>query len=240
MTPPSSQALLSAIEATWPSARRWERDGVVFHDGAGGGKRVSAARARHGLTDAQRAVAEREMQQMGQAPLFMLTGADAQADDCLARSGYDVVDPTRVWLAPVYTLTDTPLPPVTAFCIWEPLAIMHEIWEQGGICAARRAVMARAKHKTGILLRNRDKPAGVAFVARHGDVAMVHALEILPEQRRQGVAGWAMRAAAFWARASGADWMSVLCTEANGPANALYASLGFEDVMRYHYRKKRV
>ena len=46
-----------------------------------------------------------------------------------------------------------------------------------------------------------------------------------------------MRAAAFWARDNGAHTVSVMCTDANGPANGLYASLGMEVVGKYHYRR---
>ena len=59
---------------------------------------------------------------------------------------------------------------------------------------------------------------------------------MLPEQRRQGVAEWIMRAASIWAEARGAVWMSVLCVAANKPANAFYRALGFAPVGRYHYR----
>ena len=45
-----------------------------------------------------------------------------------------------------------------------------------------------------------------------------------------------MRQAAHWAKANGAHWMSVLCTQANKGANGLYASLGMQVVGQYHYR----
>ena len=66
---------------------------------------------------------------------------------------------------------------------------------------------------------------------------MVHAVEVLPHQQRQGVATWIMRAAAHWGQAQGAQHLSVLCVEANTRAQALYAKLGFAPVGRYHYRQ---
>jgi len=65
---------------------------------------------------------------------------------------------------------------------------------------------------------------------------MAHALEITPQNRRKGLAAWIMRQAAHWAKANGAVWMSVLCTQANDGANGLYASLGMQVVGQYHYR----
>ena len=42
-----------------------------------------------------------------------------------------------------------------------------------------------------------------------------------------------------WAAAQGATHLSVLCTNANDAANALYSSLGMELVGQYHYRIKK-
>ena len=120
--------------------------------------------------------------------------------------------------------------------MWDPLAIMVEIWAAGGIGPGRLDVMHRAAVKTGILSRHKDKPAGTAFVAIHDGIAMVHAVEVLAHQRRKGVAAWIMRRAAFWAAEQGAHTLSVLCTQANAPANALYQRLGFTSVCGYHYR----
>jgi hypothetical protein len=50
--------------------------------------------------------------------------------------------------------------------------------------------------KTALLGRVRDRAAGTAFVALHDDVAMVHALEVVPGFRRAGVARNLMQGAA--------------------------------------------
>jgi GNAT superfamily N-acetyltransferase len=65
---------------------------------------------------------------------------------------------------------------------------------------------------------------------------LVHAVEVLPHQRRQGVAQWMMRRAAFWGKAQGAHHLAVLCVAQNKGANALYRALGFAVAGRYHYR----
>ena len=98
--------------------------------------------------------------------------------------------------------------------------------------------MARAETKTAVFARWKDKPAGVAFVAVAGEIAMVHAVEVLAHQRRQGVAQWIMRQAALWAETQGATTLAVLCTKANVPALGLYSALGFVPSGRYHYRLK--
>ena len=103
----------------------------------------------------------------------------------------------------------------------------------------RIAVMERAEgSKTTVLGRVNDRASGAAYIAIHGKTAMLHALHIVPDQRRQGSAVKMMRNAAHWAQDQGAQCFSVLVTDANGPAGALYASLGMEIVGHYHYRSK--
>lgn len=179
------------------------------------------------------------MDAMGQKRIFCLRPGDEHLDAQLAGRGYDILDPVNIYSYPISDLTDQPLPPLTAFYIWEPLAIMCEIWAAGGIGPERIAVMGRAAGpKTGIMLRNQSRPVGTAFVAIHKDTAMLHALEILPGHRRQGLGKWAMRAAAYWALDNGARTLSVICTKANDGANGLYRSLGMEIVGEYHYRHR--
>lgn len=232
----TAAALYTACEATWPPTRVWEQDGWTLRDGAGGGKRVSAAT--QAVPGADIAAAEEAMRAMGQTPLFMLRAGEEDLDAALAARGYVVVDPVVMYACPIAQMTDIPIPRVTAFTIWEPLAIMAEIWAQGGIGPGRLEVMARAQVKTGLLARWNEQPAGAGFVGVADGIAMAHAIEVLPHQRKQGVAGWMMRKAAFWAAEQGAQTMSVLCTMANDGANALYRSLGMSPVGHYHYRQK--
>lgn len=237
---PDATHLYAVTEGTWPPARVWVQDGITLRDGAGGGKRVSAATCAQVPQPEALARAEMSMREMGQTPLFMIREGDDALDAMLERQGYHVIDPVTSYICPTQTLTDRPIPPVTAFSIWEPLAIMVELWAIDGIGPARLAVMKRAKVKTGILARWNEQPAGAAFAAVHDGVAMVHAVIVPPHQRRQGVAQWIMRKAAFWAQEQGADWLSVLCVKDNKGANALYQGLGFEPVGSYHYRIKEV
>lgn len=230
-------ALFAAIDATWPPARQFTKGPWVLREGQGGGKRVSAATALDETAAQAISSAEEDMRAMGQQPLFMLQGEDAPLDRALEQRGYEVIDPVVVLTCPIERLTDQPIPPVTTFVIWEPLAIMAEIWAAGGIGPARLEVMRRAKTKTAILARNRQKPAGTAFAAVHQNIAMVHAVEVLAAHRRAGIAGWIMRQAAFWARDEGATQMAVLCTKANTAALGLYSGLGFETAAQYHYRQ---
>ena len=227
----------TAAEATWPAAATRRLGPVTLREGQGGGSRVSAATVEGSASAEDITAAEVAMRAMGQDCLFMIREGEAELDAILAARGYAVKDPVTIWTCPVTQLTDVPVPRVTAFCVWEPLAIQHEIWAAGGIGPSRFAVMQRAPQpKTALLGRHNDKPAGAAFAAIHDGIAMVHALEIQPHQRRAGMGGWLMRQAAFWAQEQGATEVAVLCTRANGAANALYAALGMREDGHYHYR----
>lgn len=237
MTTPTVQTLYAVTEATWPPADRTPAGPWMLRNGAGGGKRVSAATAEGEWGTDDVAAAEAAMRLLGQDALFMIREGDDALDAALAARGYEIIDPVNLWLCPIDLLTDVAVPRVTAFAIWEPLAIMRDIWEAGGIGPARLAVMDRAEvPKTGIFGRISDKPAGTGYCAISQGIAMVHALEIAKAHRRKGMGVWLMRQAAHWAKANGADWMSVICTQVNGGANGLYASLGMQVVGQYHYR----
>lgn len=227
----------AAIDGTWPAAGFHSVGPWLVREGQGGGKRVSATTAVAEVKAQDIATAEDAMRRLGQRPLFMIRDCDGALDEALAVRHYRVVDPVNLYVAPVSSLTDMPIPRVTAFAIWEPLAIMAEIWAKGGIGRDRLNVMDRTKTKTGILARWNEKPAGTAFAAIHDDIAMVHAVEVLPHQRKQGVAGWIMRRAAFWAQENGAETLAVLCTQENVAANRLYQQLGFRKLCGYHYRQ---
>lgn len=234
---PTAAALHATVAATWPAATIKRVGPWLIHDGRGGGSRVSAATAVGPVTAADLPKAEAAMRALGQRPLFMLREEDGALDAALAAAGYAVLDPVVGYAAPVAALATQRPPPITTFEVWPPLAVQAEIWGEAGIGPARLAVMDRAAApKTALLGRVDDRPAGTAFVACHAGIAMLHALEVAPALRRRGLAGHMLCAAAFWAQAQGAEWLTLVVTRANAGANALYASLGMTAVGQYHYR----
>ncbi|MDU9003068.1 GNAT family N-acetyltransferase [Sedimentitalea todarodis] len=228
------------IDGTWPAASYRHHGVWTLREGCGGGSRVSAttlAKPDADFTEADIDSAETAMLDMGQSRIFMIRKGETVLDQHLAQRGYALKDPVTIYVCPPAQMMDEPIPRVTVFSLWEPLAIMREIWAAGGIGASRLAIMDRARGpKTSFLCRHKDKPAGAAYAAFHDGVVMVHAIEILAHQRRCGMGRWVMRAAAFWADEQGAETLSVMCTVENTAANALYTSLGMRPVGQYHYR----
>ena len=236
---PNLRTLHAVTEATWPPATRHAIGPVTIRAGAGGGKRVSAATVSGAVTESDLDRTEAAMRDLGQVPLFMVRAGEGALDAMLEARGYAMIDPVTIRVAPVAALTGETPPRVTTFTIWEPLAIMREIWAEGGIGPARVAVMERVTApKTGLFGRLKDQPAAAGFVALYEGTAMVHALEVRPRHRRAGMGRLMMLQAAHWAEAQGARHLAVLCTQANAGANALYAAMGFSRAGRYHYRMK--
>lgn len=228
------KTLATVMEATWPPAGVWRKGAFAYRDGDGGGKRVSAASCEADWDALDLDRLENEAEGM----LVLIREEDQELDQALNARGWSLVDPVLAYSAPVASLV-ADLPPLAAFAHWPPLQIAASIWEAGGVGPARLRVMNRvAVPKAAILARHGDRPAGAAFVAVTGPEAMLHALEVRPHQRRQGVGETLLRAAANWAAAEGAERISLVVTERNTAAHTLYDRLGMQVVGRYHYRMK--
>jgi GNAT superfamily N-acetyltransferase len=231
MTP---DLLAAVMEATWPPASRRTLGPFTLRDGAGGGKRVSAASLDGPFTEPDLDTLEAAMVE----PLMLVRAGEDALDAALAARGWRIVDPVVAYAAPVAQMT-ADLPGLTAFAHWPPLEIARSIWAEGGIGPARIAVMDRVTGpKAALLGRIDDRSAGVAFVACHGTEAMVHALDVRDGHRRQGLGRNLLHAAANWAAKQAATRLSLVVTRQNAAARALYARLGMEVVGEYHYRMK--
>lgn len=230
--------MFAAMEATWPPATIKQLGPWLLRDGKGGGKRVSAATLAGKFDPQTIADAEAAMRGAGMRPLFQLGVDDGALDAALDARGYHVVDPVVIYCCNLSDTAQTAPPHMKTFPHWPPLGIAAELWAEGGVDPARLDVMHRALGpKCAILARNADRAAGVAFVALHGQIAMLHALEVTPLMRRKGSARHILQAAAKWAQGEGAADLYLAVTAANAPARALYASFGMQVVGQYHYRQ---
>ena len=229
-------ALARAFEDTWPAAEYAHAGGFRVGRGLGAGGRVSPARVIGAWAPDDIAAAEAIHRDWDQQPIFRVLDSDTALADALLAAGYRRETPTAIMQAPVAALTDRPIPFLATFAIWPPLAIQRDIWAAGAITAARQAVMDRVTgQKTAILGRTDDRAAGAGFAAVQGDMAMVHAVEVLPAFRRQGVAGWMMRQAALWAADRGALRIGLAVSRANAAARATWDRLGFVEAAGYAY-----
>lgn len=232
-----SDRIFAAVDATWPAASMTRFGPWTIREGRGGGQRVSAASADGPVSEADLAIAETAMRELGQVPLFMVQGDQPDLDALLEVQGYRVKDPVDVWKAPASLVAQGYERSLAAIFVDYPMPIMSEIWAAGGIGPARLDVMRRTVGpKTCILGRLGDKPRGVTFAAIHDGIAMVHAVEVRADGRRQGVAERMMQAAAWWALTEGATEFAALTVKANSGTQAMWRKLGLEVVTGYHYR----
>lgn len=232
--------IFRALDKTWAPARLIEFGPWLLRVGLGGGQRVSAASAVSAVSESDIDEAVSKMVELGQTPIFMIRSGQETLDHTLDQRGFALVDPVSVYaINPSALIADLPISTVTA--TWPILAVQYEIWEKGGIDTNRIAVMERTKvPKTALLARDGDAPAGAAYLAIEDGIAMLHALEVNPAHRRRGVAGLLVRGAANWAKKHGAEWLTVLVTKSNDPANALYRKYAMKEVSNYHYRRAPV
>lgn len=242
LTLPDNERLMAATDATWAPAEMLDFGGWRLRSGAGegGGKRVSAASPLGGPAAAAVEDAEAVMRHWGQPGLFRLTPADAALDAELEGRGYALIDPVVLYAGSVGRLVGEGSHMAAVYrCAFAP-AILQEIWAAGGIGPGRLAVMDRVSGpSTRLLSRAGDTPCGVAFVAvsdDDGEIAMIHAIEVLPRLRRQGAGRLLVEGAARFAAEHGAAWLTLAVTEANSPARALYARMGMVEAGHYHYR----
>jgi len=227
----------AALHSTWPAAKLWHVQGFDLRDGAGAGKRATAASLSGPFSAEGVTAAEADMRARGMKALFMVRDGQDDLDGELEQRGYRTLDPTSIFAAPISALTDQRPPPVSSFVIWPPLAIVEDIWAECGTDRARQALMHRTPDpKAAILGRTDDAPAGAAFAAIHQNICMVHALDVIETLRRKGTATNMMRRAAIWAQDLGADEIAVAVTDTNAGAHALYSALGLTVVGHYHYR----
>lgn len=236
---PTPQRLFDAMDATWAPFAMHKAGPFSLREGRGGGQRVSAANLTdEGFEAGDIDLAEDGMKRLGQRSLFQVRPQDQELDAELARRGYQIVDPVTLYVGETAAIGAMDQRPESLVSGPFGLEMMAKAWAKGGIERARIDVMDRvAGAKRYMLLRHDNRPAGAGFVAADGDVAMLHALEVSPIARRQGIGRTATAYAGQWAGEQGARWLALATVKENAGACALYESMGFEAVAAYHYRR---
>jgi len=239
MTLPEISELYETVDATWPAAAFGRAGPWLIRDGRGGGKRVSAATLESDFFPPDIAVGEVAMSALGQTPLFMVRQNEDDLDRALEHQGYSIIDPVSLYACQVGALTMNRFTAGGGTTQWPPTGVAKEIWAKGDIGPGRLEVMNRAKgEKSVILAQINGATVGVGFAAIAAGIAMVHAIEVTPGLRRRGVGTTILHLAADWATKNGCDYVSLVVTDANRPANALYSKLGMSLIGSYHYRTK--
>lgn len=246
-TPPTRSALEAALEATWPPAETADIQGWRARFARGAGRRVCSARMigasadLGALPEIEAYYTARQADCLIQTPTSDAAAAIALGNG-LSAQGYAAEASTRFLSASAEPVAaralTTDARPYLIRCR-APLAATEAIWAEGGVGPERRAVMARAAERQIWIVRLDHRVAGAAFVARAGEVAMVHAVQVTPWARRRGAGRDLTIAAARWAQERGARHLALAVEVENAPARALYQGLGFEDAGGYVYWRKK-
>lgn len=236
-TPPTPKSLFAAFEQTWPPRKTIACGPITVREGAGGGRRVSAATvAPAGASQSELAAANDLMESLGQVPQYQIRPENLTLDSQLAQMGFHKRDPTVILESPVGDLRAIPSEGFPPIRVGGPMGILEDIWAEGGIGPERLAVMDRVTvPKVYLLARKDDQPLGAAFAAVAGDICFVHALHISEAARRQGLGSQIMRAAADWAAEQGAQTIALAILGANEGGAAFYQKLGMRPFCHYYY-----
>ena len=103
----------------------------------------------------------------------------------------------------------------------------------------RRIVGAIAIPARFALLRVDGEPAALAYGAIHDRLLCYESVITAPAQRRQGCARRILGSLAAWAHDTGATGACLQVEAGNMAGRALYQSLGFAELHRYHYRRQQ-
>lgn len=228
--------LEAAFLSAWPALSVAFDGQWVARLAAGYSKRANSVVCLGADGDADRiARIEAHYARHGQPALFRLSPlAPCWLDDELSRRGYTVIDPTLTLTGEGGGATDPD---------WHAEATASAAWcaayaEASGIagrhCATMQAMFARLVPEAAFGTLHVDGvPAGWAMVVRDGKLAAIFDVIVRPDLRGQGL-GRRLMHAVMAETVGRTAWLQV--TAANTAARPLYASLGFTEAYRSHYR----
>jgi GNAT superfamily N-acetyltransferase len=100
-------------------------------------------------------------------------------------------------------------------------------------------ILAAIEPEAGLfaLEREDEEPLATAICVQDGDLAGLFEVATALAERGKGYARRIVLSALKWARLRGARTAWLQVEESNAHARALYASLGFAELYRYHYRQ---
>jgi GNAT superfamily N-acetyltransferase len=247
--PPVADPDLEAIERA--SIRFWQPHeqrmigGWIWRYSNGGSQRANSVATldEPGMElDQAIAVAERLYRERGAPAWFQVTEVSrpADLDRILESRGYAVSDPCVTLARPLGREEAAPAPDIAID------SNLTDGWFEtyASVITPDRRAQARAilervpLPRAFCMLRRNGIPVATALCVVSGPIARIKCVATLAAARRTGAAEAVMQTAMSWAASAGARRMALGVTEANAPARALYAKLGFTLAGRYHIRAR--
>jgi GNAT superfamily N-acetyltransferase len=228
------------VAGAWPAPVTKDMGGWLLRHADGVTKRANSVLPLGDPGDVGAAVdrAERFYTELGLPTVF---SGDVQArpqgiDGFLEGRGYELVDPTIA----MATDLSGPYEPDGVEIAEAPSGRWLDLWWSVDGRYDHQLPMAE-KILTGV-------PAGYASLdgvavgrgVPQGEWLGVYAMAVAPDARRRGLGRRVLRALLGWGREQGCRSAYLVVVERNTPARAMYASAGFTEAGRYHYRVKNV
>lgn len=187
------------------------------------------------------ALVEQLYRQQGLAPCFQVTASTlpADLDATLADRGYERLDETRVLVADLSELGERlgpPRRPVVA--VGSPDAAYAALAYRGERAPAAMAEIGRRTPSVYASVREEGRCVGAARGALVDGWLGLFELVTDDAHRRQGVATTVVSELVRRAASAGAKGVLAQVLADNDQAGHLFASWGFAEAGRYHYRRK--
>jgi ribosomal protein S18 acetylase RimI-like enzyme len=236
-----------AAVAAWPALETTPIGGWLWRSSSGGSGRANSVSclAAPGL-DVEAAVTEAEARYRarGAPARFQITdvAVPADLDAFLAARGYEAYDACTT-LARALTAADATMPSGIVLCD-RPGDDWFDVYASV-ITPDRRTVAPRILERVPrpcafVGATSDGRIAATVLAVLVGPIVIVECVATAEVARRRGVARTAMQGAMAWAAEQGATTAALGVVAANAPAQALYRGLGFEQIGRYHLRRKDV
>ena len=228
--------------AGWPPLEAERVGGWELRFSRGYTKRINSANAAPGAGSLARHLPAIEGRYLarGLEPVFRITPlSPPDSDAALEAAGYAPFDPSPVLLCPLDGAAPASGCEIAGRANREWLdGFAQAQGLDGSARAAHEAILAAIPgHVSHGLVRNADGRAVAFAIAVHtGPAIVLSDVIVAPEARRRGHARTLVAGLMAQGKATGAAFALLNTRADNAPALALYRSLGFEEVYRYHYR----
>lgn len=222
---------------TWTSDSSVDMDGWTLHATDGFTRRVNCATA-IGTPDTSedaRSRLDQWLTERGGALVVRVTPLlDASTvADVTSGWGYRPIDDTIVMSAPIVSRSrpdDVVTRRVDDDGFFRSVSDLND--RKPSSAPAWRRLLGRVSDRAaGVTID--DVAAGI--VVASGRYAAVYSVAVAPTARRQGMASRLMAASTNWAAQQGCDTMFLQVLGTNTGALALYETLGYSEIYRYHY-----
>ena len=234
-------ALELAAARAWPAAEIVEISEWKWRFSGGGSRRANSVLplAFNGANiDAAIEDVEARYRERGNRAYFQVSSiaAPADLDVRLAARGYTYEEPC---LLMAKRLGGTSIP-TGVLIATEPtsrwLSIYTELLDPTRRAAAPATLRLVPEPCAYFLAHSDGEPVATALGVASGKIALVECVATRSDRRRSGAARLVMQALEAWSLVQGASIIGLQVVEGNVAGRALYASLGYGEVGRYHYR----